>query len=1201
MKKWIAALSLPVLCLFVFALRTEAAIDYSGIIETEASWIADQQIQNEGKPSDGAIVMNKNQLTTNPDTGQKGHKIDPYFSNLSVIGMLEHPSADHMAAAKKWFDWYFRHLNRTPDTHGVTGTVYVYYVNSANLDEQWTFNDYSASDSRGSSFVLALKKYVEVSQDTAYLQQHKADIELALESALFTLQPDGLSFAKNQEGHFTKYLQDNALVYQSLETMVWLEEQVFQDEEAAARYRYLMNLSFAGVESMYRQAEREYYFYFTPNRIRATDWSVFYGDAVSELFPTRYGVISPQAERSRELYAHFNAAQPAWMYRHERNEFPWTQVASVAAMMGDKFRVDEALTNAQTNYIDNGHQWTWYIYEASNMVTAAKTIRDQTNLALRRPISASTDVSHAGLAVDGDMNGGWQGASSAEDWLEIDLGANKTFNRLVLKWGSTYAASYKVRISDDGSQFADIYTQTAGDRGTDDIALNSAVTGRYVRLLIYHDLPEPTAIVKEIELYHEAVNAAGGQTVSASSQESGASLLTDGNPSTAWTSDSGASHWLKLDLGNIQAFHKVKLDWVYGQEAEQVRVLVSDDDISYTEAAPLSEVEGWTQEITLGAAGGRYVLLELTKSANPGAVALFEIRVLDGENPVERAPQAYTVLISGSVIDGAILRPGEDDFIGSADLYVPVEKVARATGWTFAQDNGGQTVTLTRGDRTIGLAVGSSSLIADGNPIALAAPTAVRNGRVEVPLQGYAAAARLLVEWSNDSLSVLVKTQRDPSKINLALGKPATVSNPPSTNTAVLTDGVKTVSKIAETWNVRAGYSLVLDLGQAVDFNTFKAYEYSFQRARGAILEYSLDGASWTLLKNASASELLSPDMESKNHYSGTIRFQTVNARYIRLTVQSIVDPDPSKIVGYIEEVEVYNRPAGDGEDESHGNVAYRRPASTSFAFSAGDMGVTKVTDGDLTTKLANPASENETEGCVQIDLQAAATFNKVVVFQELQRIKKYRVLVSPDSINWMAVAAGEGIGNQKELLFAPVTARYIRLELAEAEPGIRIREIQAFNESDLVTYPDGPPPPLPAIPVLPAPQTVASVTYSKEDFHIYLFIGQSNMNGRDLIPFADQVVVDYAYLLNAADQWEYAQPYALPGPKADVQGFNRYSSVDTGTYNGMNPSLSFARAVTESVYPQAAQASGLSRTPGAAPASGSGKRHPGSNCTKKL
>lgn len=683
-----------------------------------------------------------------------------------------------------------------------------------------------------------------------------------------------------------------------------------------------------------------------------------------------------------------------------------------------------------------------------------------------------------------------------------------------------------------------------------------------------NDSPGHGAIVREVELYHEAANLAERKIVTASSQGDDASKAVDENASTAWTSDSANTHWFKVDLGRAVEFNKVVLDWVHGKEAEAYRILVSDDDIDYAEAASLSESKGGTEEIALGTVSGNYVKVELTSPTKPAAVSLFEVRIYNDASPVESAPPEYTVRLSGTVMNSATLNLGPEALIGTSDVCVPVQTIADALGWTLVREDGAQTLTLTRGDRTIELRIGRASMIVDGATVSLAAPTVILNDEAAMSLRGFVEAAGLQMDWKNDIRTVLVQAGPDPGKMNLALKKPVTLSNAGSSNPAVLTDGVKYAGKIAETWTVRAGYSMELDLGEPVDLNTVKVYEYSFQRLRGYTLEYSSDGTNWIVVKSAPASEQLSPDTEAKSHYSGTIRFDPVNARYIRLTVQAVVDPDPAKSVGYLEEVEAYHRPAGDGDDESRGNLAFRRPAFTDFSFSSGDVGVTKTTDGDIGTKLAANPAKNETEGYVAIDLEAPAHFTKITVYEELQRIRNYRVLVSLDQSNWTAVAAGEGIGTQKDMLFAPVKARYIKLELSEAEPGVRIKEIEVFNDSGLVTYPDGGPPALRPIPVLPEPQTVASVTYSKEDFHIYLFIGQSNMNGRDVIPYEDRVAVERAYLLNAADAWETAQPYPLPGSKyADVQGFNRYSSVDTGTFNGMSPALSFSRAVTESVY----------------------------------
>jgi hypothetical protein len=86
---------------------------------------------------------------------------------------------------------------------------------------------------------------------------------------------------------------------------------------------------------------------------------------------------------------------------------------------------------------------------------------------------------------------------------------------------------------------------------------------------------------------------------------------------------------------------------------------------------------------------------------------------------------------------------------------------------------------------------------------------------------------------------------------------------------------------------------------------------------------------------------------------------------------------------------------------------------------------------------------------------------------------------------------------------------------------------------------------------------------YSKNDLHLYLFIGQSNMAGRAPIEEEDKELIDRAYLLNSNDQWELAQTgeYGAQG----YQGFNRYSTVEVASKkNGLNPALPFSKVITE-------------------------------------
>ncbi|MFB7085240.1 discoidin domain-containing protein [Streptomyces sp. NPDC056296] len=82
-----------------------------------------------------------------------------------------------------------------------------------------------------------------------------------------------------------------------------------------------------------------------------------------------------------------------------------------------------------------------------------------TDLALRAPASASsTDnaTNTAAAAVDGDDNTRWSSAYSDEQWIRVDLGEAKDFDRISLLWESAYALTFTVQVSDDGEDWTDV-------------------------------------------------------------------------------------------------------------------------------------------------------------------------------------------------------------------------------------------------------------------------------------------------------------------------------------------------------------------------------------------------------------------------------------------------------------------------------------------------------------------------------------------------------------------------------------------------------------------------------------------------------------------------------------------------------------------------------------------------------------------------
>ncbi|MEY9863881.1 hypothetical protein ABH935_009534, partial [Catenulispora sp. GAS73] len=100
-----------------------------------------------------------------------------------------------------------------------------------------------------------------------------------------------------------------------------------------------------------------------------------------------------------------------------------------------------------------------------------------------RPATASSlenSTFPASNAVDGNTATRWSSAFSDPQWLQVDLGATATIDKVVLNWEAAYATGYQIQTSNDAVNWTSIYSTTTGTGGVQ--TLTVAGTGRYVRM-----------------------------------------------------------------------------------------------------------------------------------------------------------------------------------------------------------------------------------------------------------------------------------------------------------------------------------------------------------------------------------------------------------------------------------------------------------------------------------------------------------------------------------------------------------------------------------------------------------------------------------------------------------------------------------------------------------------------------------------------
>jgi beta-glucanase (GH16 family) len=86
----------------------------------------------------------------------------------------------------------------------------------------------------------------------------------------------------------------------------------------------------------------------------------------------------------------------------------------------------------------------------------------------------------AGAAVDGNTGTRWSSAFSDPQWLQVDLGATHTINRVTLNWEAAYARAFQVQTSTNGTSWTTIYSTTSGTGGVQNLTVSGA--GRYMRM-----------------------------------------------------------------------------------------------------------------------------------------------------------------------------------------------------------------------------------------------------------------------------------------------------------------------------------------------------------------------------------------------------------------------------------------------------------------------------------------------------------------------------------------------------------------------------------------------------------------------------------------------------------------------------------------------------------------------------------------------
>jgi beta-glucosidase-like glycosyl hydrolase len=275
----------------------------------------------------------------------------------------------------------------------------------------------------------------------------------------------------------------------------------------------------------------------------------------------------------------------------------------------------------------------------TNPAQAAGTLLSQ-----GKPTTAST-IENAGTpaaaATDGDPGTRWSSAFSDPQWVQVDLGATASIDRVVLTWEAAYATAFQIQTSADASNWTPIHSTTAGTGGTQ--TLDVTGSGRYVRLLGTARGTGWGYSLWEFQVYGTPSAVSGPpisqfKQVTASSWEGGnaPAAALDGRASTRWSSQFSDPQWLRVDLGGAATITQVVLTWESAY-ASGYRIEVSGDGANWTPIYSTTTGTGGTERLTVGGTG-RYVRFYGTARATGYGYSLWEFQVFGAVDTTATTP-----------------------------------------------------------------------------------------------------------------------------------------------------------------------------------------------------------------------------------------------------------------------------------------------------------------------------------------------------------------------------------------------------------------------------------------------------------------------------------------------------------------------------------------------------------------------------------
>ncbi|XVV08819.1 discoidin domain-containing protein [Actinoplanes sp. CA-131856] len=677
--------------------------------------------------------------------------------------------------------------------------------------------------------------------------------------------------------------------------------------------------------------------------------------------------------------------------------------------------------------------------ERTAAITSEKAPGGKGELALHRPVTASSTTYGPAqpsfvtdrLAQTGVEGSGWRAGSGDPQWIAVDLQGPCEIERITLIFEATLedkpfdgkynttdgdeiqssaATSYKIETSTDGTSWILAYETAEGAGGVQPITLAKPVRARHVRLTVLERHNTNPAGLNGFQVYGRALGprpAASGWTDWAGGNTKPAPALSVAPDGTV-PLESGWALTMDDFAGSDPR------DWVPATVPGTVLASLVEqghlpDPVGGFENLHIPEAlsrHAWLYrrdfKLPRGFDASRRVWLEFDGVNHAAAVTVNGVEAGTVTHPFARAAFDISGALKGHSQHTVTVKitpmphpgtPGDKTltswtFLHGGSLYKDSPTYLAVSGWDW--------MPAVR-DRASGIwnhvRLRSTGDIVIGDPHVATKVPDLRTAEVTVtvPVRNAAATAT----------TVTLKS---------SIGGSKTVTVPAGATTDVTFATVK-IRDPKLWWPNGYGDPHLHDLTVTA---TIGRTVSDSRKVRYGLREFSYDTFQPVVI-----SPPAKPPLEFQNgKATQTVTFDRQHKRHVRLQMGA-------RATGW--GVSLWSLSVSDGDNGT--DLALHKTATASSAADGTDPG--EVTDGDDGTRWSSDYRDNE---WIQVDLGAAADFDRVTVLWEQAFALDYRVQVSDDGGAWEDVKAVNNetpLGNYgpQTVDVPPTTARYVRVQ----------------------------------------------------------------------------------------------------------------------------------------------------------------------------